>query len=183
MNLSSAQQTSFRNWLLANASGLSDLDAANLANAVASPNYWVWRTSVSRADVYATTSDLPSNWVWSTYKAQTVTEQNAWTQMFMGDQCDFSRLNNRVGVDDIFGGNANGNAQRSHVFAVGRRRATNFEKLFVTASATQGGKVTGNDGVTGNRGLTSNPDTLGVDASGQVIEQPVSSQLVAEIRG
>lgn len=134
---------------------------ANWYNQLTSSVYWVWRSIVSRVDIYKNTSDLPSNWVWLTYKGQSVTEQGAWVQMFMGDQCDMSALNNRVGVDDIFGGNANGNAQRSHIFAISRRLITNFEKLFVTASTTQANKITGNDGIVGNRGKITNPDTAG----------------------
>jgi hypothetical protein len=118
-------------------------------NEQASPAFYVWRTDVTRAEVYST-SPQPENssWNWTLYKAQSVTEQNAWTQMFMGDQANFALPNLRAGVSIIFTGSAQQNAQAAHVLAVGRRTATRAEKLL--ASGT---------------GSTATPATMGFEGS------------------
>lgn len=109
----------------------------NLYNAPASPDYWVWRSAVTREEIY-NGNPQPENsaWSWTTYKAQTVPEQNAWTQMFMGDQANFSKPNVRAGVAAIFTGSAPQTAQRDHILACGRRKASRIEKLFATGTGS-----------------------------------------------
>lgn len=146
MNLTTAQKATFRTDIQAQAQAgqplqtavsTGDFDSvAAFYNAAAAPAFWVWRTAVARADVYNATSDLPSNWSWATYKAQAVTEQNAWTQMFMGDIADFSQDNLRAGVASIFSGSAPALAQQSHILAIGRRVATRLEKLLAAGAGT-----------------------------------------------
>lgn len=115
---------------------------AELYNAEASPPYWVWRTDVSRADIYTSQNDLAVSgaqtgfWSWTTYKGQSVTEQNAWVQMFMGDRADFSKANLRAGVAAIFTGTAAATAQANHCLAIGRRKATRLEKLLATGTGS-----------------------------------------------
>ena len=96
--------------------------------------YWVWRTEVSRSEIYNSVSPDASTWNWTTYKNQGVTEQNAWTQMFMGDRADFSKANLRAGVAAIFTGSAQANAQRDHVLSMGRRLARKIEELLATGT-------------------------------------------------
>lgn len=118
-----------------------DLGAlAEFYNASASPDFWAWRTRVTRAELYTQQNDLPIQgaqtgfWEWDTYKAQTVTEQGAWREMFMGDEADFSKLNIRNGVAKIFAGTGAPAAQREHVLAIARRKATRIERLFVVTN-------------------------------------------------
>jgi hypothetical protein len=126
-------------------------------NAAASPAYWVWRTNISRSEIYNTTSDTGSTWSWTLYKGQAAVEQNAWVQMFMGDQANISQVNLRVGIAAIF--TAGASAQRDHCLAVGRRTCNRIEKM-LAAAVTSPPANTGNDGVVGNRGKTTNPDVL-----------------------
>jgi hypothetical protein len=109
---------------------------AKAYNLAAAPDFWVWRTNVTRADIYHSTSADGTTWNWNTYKAQSVTEQNAWTQMFMGDIANFSLANLRAGVAAIFTGSAQQNAQRDHCLSVGRRKATRIEKLLSTGTGS-----------------------------------------------
>lgn len=111
-----------------NLSGLADY-----YNVTASPDFWVWRTNVSRAEIYNTASPTGSFWDWTTYKNQGASEQNAWTQMFMGDAADFSRQNLRDGIGKIFGA---ANAQTTHCLAMGRRLATRLEKVLATGTGS-----------------------------------------------
>lgn len=114
-------------------------DALNLS---AAPDFYVWRTAVSRAQVYNETSPDGTTWNWTTYKNQSVTEQNAWVQMFMGDSADFSRDNFRAGVDAIFSGAGAPALQRAHVQAVGKRKATVAEKALANTAGGNGAAAT-----------------------------------------
>jgi hypothetical protein len=125
-------------------------------NALANPAYWVWRTSVSRAEIYNKPSPDATFWDWTTYKGQSVAEQNAWVQMFMGDAADFSQANLRAGIGKIFGA---ANAQTAHCLAMGRRQATRFEKLFAVDTP----------GSSAARGTTADPDTLTLEGALTVI--------------
>jgi hypothetical protein len=111
------------------------------SNAVSVPAFWAWRTSVSRAEIYTQQNDLAvpvddQFWNWTTYKNQGVSEQNAWVQMFMNDEANFTRQNLRDGIGKIFTGSAAATAQRNHVLAIGRRMATRFERVFATGTGT-----------------------------------------------
>ena len=164
MILSTSQLQTLKAWINSNMPGQSTGDILAALNATASPDYWVWKSSVSRAECYNATSPTGSTWDWTTYKNQGVSEQNAWTQMFMGDVSNFGQLNVRSGVSKIFTGSAQANAQRDHILAVARRKATTAEKLFGVA-VTSPPANTGNDGIAGNRGLASNPDVLGAEGT------------------
>ena len=50
-------------------------EIAALYNLAASPDFWVWRTSVSRAEIYNTTSADSTTWSWTIYKNQSVEEE------------------------------------------------------------------------------------------------------------
>lgn len=171
MILTTQQKTTLRNYLTAHPELANDDVAAAALNALVSSSYFVWRTSVSRSDMYTTISDLPSSWDWTIYIAQTVPQQNGWVQMFMGDILSMAALNNRIGIAKIFG---NTNAETLHCFAVGRRACTVLEQMFVAAVVSPPAN-SGNDGIAGNRGKASNPDLL-------VVEGSISAQQVSDIR-
>lgn len=144
VTLTPAQRTALKAYIQANSDtntlyidgNLQGL--ADLLNADATPMFWVWKTAVSRAEIYNTQNDLPVSgaqtgfWNWTTFKNQGATEQTAWIQMFMGDQANFSAQNIRDGVAAIFTGSAAANAQRDHVLAIGRRHATRAERVWAT---------------------------------------------------
>lgn len=142
MNLTNAQKATLKTFIqsdpvLGPAATAGDYDlVANTLSAPASPDFWGWRTSVSRSDVYNEVSADGTTWNWTTYKNQGVTEQNAWTQIFMGDQANFSKANVRAGVAAIFTGSAAANNQRDHILAIARRRARLAEKVLATGTGT-----------------------------------------------
>jgi hypothetical protein len=140
----------------------NDLKIANWYNLIRSPDYWAWRTNISRAELYHSTSSIGTTWNWATYKAQNVTEQNAWSQMFMGDTGPIGLVNFRAGIAAIFNGAGAPTDQRNHCLAAGRRLVRNIEHLFITAVVAPPAN-TGNDGIPGNRGTITNPDNLGYD--------------------
>lgn len=95
---------------------------------------YCWRTNVSRVEIYNRTSDAATTWSWTFYKNQSVAEQNAWVQMFMGDQADFSQDNLRGGIAVIFTSASAANA--AHALAIGKRLATRGENLFKSGTGT-----------------------------------------------
>lgn len=139
MLTTSPQRTTLRNAALAEpsiAQAITNGDDGAVAawfNGIASPAYWVWRTNVTRKELYHSTSVDGTTWNWTTFKAQSQGEQGAWVQMFMGDQADFSLPNLRSAVANIFGA---GNAQTTHILTVARRQATVAEKALATGAGT-----------------------------------------------
>lgn len=113
---------------------------ADWYNQAASPAFKVWRTSVSRIDIYNNTSDEGTTWNWTFYKNQSAVEQGAWTQMFMGDQADFSKTNLRSGIAVIFTSASAANA--THALAIGKRNATRGEKLYATGTGSAASPAT-----------------------------------------
>jgi hypothetical protein len=142
----------------------ANIEIAKYYNGIASPDYWVWKPTITRSDVYHQTSPADTVWDWATFKTQSVTEQTAWIQMFMGDAAPIGLLNFRAGCFAIFAGSNPQNAQRNHIFAVGKRLANRIERLFVAPVSATGGlsPSTNNGNDTGAaRGSTANPDALG----------------------
>lgn len=120
-----------------------DLDGlAAFYNLSASPDYWVWRTSVTeseytRAPGLDADGSTVTNWSWTTYIGRSQGERDAWPRLFMGggSGCNPSLANVRQAFADIFSG-AGGANQRTHLAAVSRRKATRLEKLFATGTGT-----------------------------------------------
>lgn len=137
MELTQQQKTTLKNYILSVPALVDEINSghpgtvADAMNQLASPDFYVWRSSVSRSEIYNTVPQ-PENtsWNWTFYKNQSVPEQNAWTQMFMGDQADFSKPNVRSGITAIFQSASVFNA--THAFAVARRRAKQWEKLLAS---------------------------------------------------
>ncbi len=150
MALSQAQLTALKNDIAANTNTIqfgpntvqikdlpnnpdANVEIAAWYNGTATPTFWVWRPDISRSEVYHATSPASTTWNWATYKAQSITEQNAWTQMFMGDVGPIGQVNFRAGIAAIFTGSQSQTDQRNHCFACGRRAASRAEKLLSTA--------------------------------------------------
>lgn len=95
---------------------------------------YVWRTAVSRSEIYNRTSEQGTTWSWTFYKNQSVVEQNAWVQMFMGDEADFAQDNLRAGIGVIFTSASAANA--THALNIGKRQSARAEKLFATGAGT-----------------------------------------------
>lgn len=165
--LTAQQKTTIKADILANGdlNGQQDTVIASLYNAATAPAFWAWRSSVSRSDIYTKQNDLAISgaqtgfWEWDTFKAQSVTEQGAWREMFMGDQANFSAANIRAGVAKIFAGTAANLAQAAHCLAIGRRSTTRLEKLLATGT-----------------GSTASPAVLGFEGT-------ITAQQVSDILG
>ena len=117
---------------------------ALLYNVAAVPDYWVWRTSVSKEEcvsVPSTDADgvTVRNFIWTGngFITRSVGEQTAWSDLFSGsDGANASRPNTRQGFADVFTGTGNAANNRTHLLNVFRRKATRLEKLLATGTGT-----------------------------------------------
>jgi hypothetical protein len=165
MNLTQANLTTLKNAILAETNPAfvtlrtaGDQDGMTAWYNGASTLY-CWRTNVSRIDIYNNTSAEATTWSWTFYKNQSVTEQNAWVQMFMGDQADFSQANLRTGISQIFTSASAANA--THALAIGKRLALLGEKVFASFVGGNGAQATpGTFGLQGNISAQNISDAL-----------------------
>jgi hypothetical protein len=145
--LTAGQKVTFKTAIQANGTANQLLIDGNLdglstfCNQPASPAFWVWRPTVSRSEIYNDTSVDGTIWDWTVYKNQSVAEQGAWQQIFMGDHADFTKANLRAGIVAIFGG-APAAAQRTHILTIARRVATFAEKALATGTGSTASPAT-----------------------------------------
>ena len=103
-------------------------------NLEAVPSYYAWRTAISESEVTSQTSGEGTTWSWSSYISRSVGEQNGWGRMFsVTGSVNASNPNIRQGMADIFSGGP-GAAQRTHLLAVSKRKASRIEKLLATGN-------------------------------------------------
>ena len=143
MPLTAAQNLVIKNNILAS----PDLNAfittidgaygiADLYNAVATPDFIVWKTRLHEQDITSLTSAESTVWSWTSFIARSVSEQAGWARMFNGTYTiNPSLLQVRNGVADIFSGGT-GAAQRTHITAISKEKATRIEKLLATGTGT-----------------------------------------------
>jgi hypothetical protein len=153
LNLSPAQLSTLKTWLTANANGQTDEAAAALLNANASPDFWVWRTKVTKSEYVNSTSIDATvfSWTGTGFITRAQGERDAWREMFNGrEEVNPTLAQVRTAFTDIFsGGTAPAPANRTHLATVSRRKATVAEKLYATGT-----------------GSTASPAVLAFDATG-----------------
>lgn len=107
-----------------------------LYNVTATPDFWVWRTQVPKDEIVGVTTAEGTVWSWTIFINRSQGERDGWRAMINGaESLNFSLANVRQGLQDIFSG-AGGAAQRTHLFTIGRRKATRIEKLFATGTGS-----------------------------------------------
>jgi hypothetical protein len=133
MTLTEAQYAELKADILATPAltGLSDQAIADYYNELATPAFWVWRVSLTEKEVYEATVEAAS-WSWSTFKAQTVQDRDAWASMWRPGAVNPSLKQTRDGWQAIFGGQGASQTQVNYLLALSRRQANRAEKLFAT---------------------------------------------------
>lgn len=116
------------------------IDLANKLNSeTASPEFWVWRSSVAKNEYtqQASVDGTTFNWTGSGFISRSQGERDAWVQIFNSSQTvNPSLVNVRQAFADIFSGNtAPAPANRTHLLAISRKKATRIEQIFAVASA------------------------------------------------
>lgn len=204
MRLTSAQKTTLLSWLdtPGQGQGLSDAQARDALNLLASPDYYAWRSRVTKGTLKAaldlakfTPSDAAdTTQIYENRAMLCQLKQSNALFLLSGndsDGIDPRPLQFRLSCNDCMtaipsgASGANQNAGWGTSGAPGAfrlllmRKLTVFEKLFVTASANS--PNAGNDTGTA-RGSTTNPDFLGLDADGVAVEGQISEQFVSDAR-
>lgn len=137
MGLTPAQAATIKTYYLANMSTLNDEQAKDAFNALASPDFWVWKTSITEVEVTQGVSvdGTTFTWVGNGFITRSVGEQAAWARLF-AIGVNPSLVNNRNAFADILSGTGNAALNRTHMLAVSRRKSTLAEKLLATGTGT-----------------------------------------------
>jgi hypothetical protein len=170
MFLTSEQKKIVR--LFLTTSKLNDYDSMLLLNTVISPAYWVWKARTTRGEIQDA-----QGFDWTCINNLSVGKARVWDNVF--DAVDYIepwKGNHRLAINSVWADSKADLAMRAAIISVCQRPVTNFEKLFVV-------QTTDGPAQTGNRGSVTNPDKLGVDTRGNLIEGVVSEQFVSDIRG
>lgn len=146
MPLTSTQLTTLKNAIAADSnvntiSNTSDgnFDIAVYFNQLASPDYFVWATSVKSADLQG-----QPNFDWSRVDNMTVGQARIWELMTRFGIVNPSFAAVRAGINSAFSGTVPGDvATRLAIFQASQRKATKAEKLFASGPGT----TTNNTGV------------------------------------
>ncbi len=116
-----------------------DNAVAGWFNATATPDFWVWRTSLTEAEITQATSVDGTTWNWTGtgYITRSQGERDAWARLFATGTANPSLANTRQAFSDILSGStAPAPANRTHMLAMARRKATVAEKLLATGTGT-----------------------------------------------
>lgn len=111
---------------------------AEALNALATPDFVVRRTSISRHEILTTTSLEGTTFTWAGggYITRSQGERDAFREMFNSTGSVDPRQQNIVNAfSDIFSG-AGGASNRTHIDAVGKRKATVAEKVLATGTGS-----------------------------------------------
>ncbi|HZS22276.1 MAG TPA: hypothetical protein VFA63_15005 [Pseudonocardiaceae bacterium] len=149
MPLTSAQQATFRTAVKANqavaaAYAAKDTDAIAAAyNAVASPDFWIWRANVTKSEYVNNTSQDATVFDWTVFIGRSQGERDAFGQIFMnvGQSVNPSLTQVRQAFADIFSG-AGGATVRTHMLATSRKKASIFGKLYAAGTGSTASPAT-----------------------------------------
>lgn len=108
---------------------------AALYNTNASPNFWVWKTTVTEAEIVGQPSIDATLFSWSVFINRSQGERDGWMRLFRSGIVNPALSNVQAAIADIFSG-AGGAAQRTHILTTFRRKATRLEKLFATGTGS-----------------------------------------------
>jgi hypothetical protein len=152
MALSPAQLTALKNDINADPAlaalpqtGDGAFEIALAYNAPASPDFWVWRTSVTKDELTNGVGPDGTTFTWAGngFITRAAGEQAAWRVLFCVSGSVNTALSNvRQAFTDIFSGTGNAAANRTHLSAVSRRKATRAEKLFATGTGSTASPAT-----------------------------------------
>ena len=116
---------------------------ASLYNAEASPAFWVWKSAVTEEEIVGQPSVDNTLFSWSAYIGRGQGERDGWMRLFRSGKVNPSMPNVQAAVLDIFSGVGTvAVAQRTHIQATFRRKATRLEKLLSTGTGSAGSPAT-----------------------------------------
>jgi hypothetical protein len=105
-------------------------EIAVLLNAPAAPDFYIWKSSVTNAEI------LQNGMDWLRVDNLTIGKSRIWEWMFQFGSVDPSKANVRAGIAEVWKGTAADNAVRLSVFQHCQTLATRLQKLFATGAGT-----------------------------------------------
>lgn len=145
MSLTTAQQTALKTyidsvpeWAVLPNDSESALMIAQALQADASPDFIVWRSSVSKDEI------MQNGFDWVQVDNLTVGKARIWDWMFDNAQKAFnpSKVNVRAGIDEAWKGTAAMLAVRAAVYGHCKRKANILEKVLATGIGTTASPAT-----------------------------------------
>lgn len=123
-------------------SGDGNFAVAGWYSQAAVPDFWVWRSSVTKSELVNSTSTdgTTFNWTGAGFITRSQGERDAWRELFNGsDVVNPSLSQVRQAFADIFSGaTAPAPANRTHLLTIARRKALRVEKMFATGTGSTG---------------------------------------------
>lgn len=114
-----------------------NFDIAKAFNAIASPDFTVWRTNVAISEIMSNGFD------WTRVDNATVGKARIWEWMARLGSINPSKANIRAGINEAWSGTgAEQVAHRNAIFTHCKRNATRAEKLFATGTGSVGDPAT-----------------------------------------
>ena len=109
------------------------------------PDFWVWKTRLTKGECTQVVSVDGTAFAWTGtgFIARSAGERDCWNAQFDSGWCNPSLPNVRQAFQDIFSGaTAPAPANRTHLLAVSRRRATRIEQLLATGAGSTASPAT-----------------------------------------
>ena len=166
MDLNTTQLQALKAWVIANANGIFDQSTANLLNAMASPDFWAWKSSLSLEESGMAIS-------MGEVAGLTTANSNRLQASFQIRPGGFEpdSQDDRSLFGSVFSA-AGGQNTRAALMAKWQRLATVGEKLFATGTGTQGvgldtdgGVSSGSPAILGAEGLVTLDNLIQADNS------------------
>jgi hypothetical protein len=131
----------FSAWVASN----DDALIAAVYSQVAAPDFWVYRSAVSKEEIVGATSQEGTTFIWAGngFIGRSAGEQAAWRELFsVYGVVNMSLPQVRQAFQDIFSGTANAASNRAHLAVVARRKALRIERLYATGTGAIGSPAT-----------------------------------------
>jgi hypothetical protein len=143
--LTASQLQSLKADLDANFPATPDEEAAAAYNQPAAPEFWVWKTRVTRAELVSDPSVDGTTFAWTGtgFITRNQGERDAFNALLAPGFVNPSLANVRQAFQDIFsGGTAPAPANRTHLATVSRMKASRAQKLFATGTGSTASPAT-----------------------------------------
>ena len=120
-------------------------DIATAYSVPASPDFWVWKSYLTKSDAVNSTSQDNTTFTWAGngFISRSLNEIAAWENIWNSSgTVNPSLAQVRAGFVAIFTGGGNATLNLTHLTAMARRKATRIEKLLASGSGSTGSPAT-----------------------------------------
>lgn len=114
---------------------------AALLNQVASPDWIVWRTNVTRREI------LQNGFDWTRLDNLSVGKARVWSDIFVDGQLNPSKANVRAGIESVWVGTTSDLAVRAAVYVHCKAKATRIQKILSSGTGSDATPATMDDNI------------------------------------